>query len=349
MHSGSHALEPFEPGVSPIHRSRERFFVARQLRRLTVTGLLLVALCLSAFANPAVAQEQRDSVQAAVDWLLTQQHPDGGFPGFTGESDPGATIDAIFALVAAQQLGIAADTEEAVRYLQPHTLVYAQVGPGSAAKMVLALVATGNDPRNFDNVNPLSIVEVAAGMGMIGQGPFDHALGLQALVAAGVPVPEAAIEAAQASQNEDFGWAWDGSTTSGGGDTNTTAMMVQGLLAAGVRTAWVDASLDYLLASQNDDGGFPYQPGAESDANSTALVLQALIAAEDDAHADARERATAALMAMQNDSGAFFYMASAPDDNQFATVQAIPALAGVAFPLPVPVAMLPTPEATPAG
>jgi hypothetical protein len=42
-------------------------------------------------------------------------------------------------------------------------------------------------------------------------------------------------------------------------------------------------------------------------------------------------------------------MASAPDDNQYATVQAIPALVGVAFPIPVAVPVLATPEATPAG
>ena len=90
------------PEVS-IHRSQERFFVARQVRRLTATGLLLVALVLSAFAAPVAAQENTASVESAVQWLLTQQAEDGGFIGFSGESDAGATVDAVLALASAQQ------------------------------------------------------------------------------------------------------------------------------------------------------------------------------------------------------------------------------------------------------
>ena len=112
---------------------------------------------------------------------------------------------------------------------------------------------------------------------------------------------------------------------------------------------WSIAAIAYLAGSANDDGGYPYQPGAESDANSTSLVMQAFIAAADPDLADAQDAALTALLGMQNESGAFFYMASTPDDNQFATVQAIPAVVGVAFPLPVMMPVLATPEATPAG
>ena len=61
------------------------------------------------------------------------------------------------------------------------------------------------------------------------------------------------------------------------------------------------------------------------------------------------DEALGALLDLQNESGAFAYMLSVPDDNQFATAQAIPAVSGVAFPLPVKLAVLATPEATPAG
>ena len=65
---------------------------------MTATGLLLVALVLSAFAAPVSAQENTASVESAVQWLLTQQANDGGFIGFSGESDAGATVDAVLAL-----------------------------------------------------------------------------------------------------------------------------------------------------------------------------------------------------------------------------------------------------------
>lgn len=339
----------FDDSAVSIHRSQERYFVASQARRLTVTGLLLVALVLSAFAAPVSAQEHQEPIDAAVQWLLSQQNEDGGFTGFSGESDAGATVDAVLAIASARHAGIEVDLESAMKFLEGQALVYAQFSPGAAAKFSMALVAAGMDPHDIDNVDPMSIVVVASGLGMIGLGPYDHALGLQALVATGEPVPDLAIQAARDSQIEDGSWAFDGSSTPGAGDTNTTAQMLMGLMAAGVHDEMVDRGIAYLAGATNDDGGYPYQPGAESDANSTALVLQAFIAAGDPDLVDAREQAVAALLSMQNESGAFFYMASVPDDNQFATVQAIPALAGVAFPLPVALPVLATPEATPAG
>jgi hypothetical protein len=351
-------IEPtgFDVSASSIHRSQERFFVfRRQLRRVTATGLMLVALCLSVLAAPVSAQDNQASVEKAIQWLQTQEQPDGGFAGFSGTSDPGATIDAIFAMVAAQSLGVNADTERAITYLGSNdiALVYAQTSAGSAAKLALALAATGNDPHNIDNVDPLSIVEAGAGVGMIGLGPYDHAIGILALVATGTPVPQLAIDTARDTQLADGSWSFDGTMTDGAGDTNTTAMMVQALVAAGVTSELVTEATDYLVAAQNEDGGFPYQPGAESDANSTALVIQAMIAANEENHADQLAKAQTALLGMQNESGAFYYMASTPDDNAFATVQAVPALAGVAYPLPVAMSVLATPpadlEATPAG
>ncbi len=316
---------------------------------MTATGLLLVALVLSAFAAPVSAQENTASVESAVQWLLTQQADDGGFIGFSGESDAGATVDAVLALASAQSAGIDVDLESAMKYLESQALVYAQFSPGAAAKLSMALVAAGMNPHDIDNVDPMSIVVVAAGSGMIGMGPYDHALGLQALVATGEPVPDVAIQAARDSQIEDGSWAFDGTMTPGAGDTNTTAMMVMGLIAAGVHDEMVDRAVAYLAGSANDDGGYPYQPGAESDANSTSLVLQSFVAAADPDLASAQEKASVALLGMQNESGAFVYMASAPDDNQFSTVQAIPALVGVAFPIPAMMPVLATPEATPAG
>lgn len=344
--------ERFDVTANSIDRSQERLFVARrQIRRLAATGLMLVALCLSMFAAPVSAQDHKPAVEKAIAWLQSQQQPDGGFAGFSGESDPGATIDAIFALVAAQSMGIEADTDSAVKYLESGdvALVYAQTSSGSSAKLALALVATGNDPHDFNAVDPMSIVEVGAGLGMIGFGPYDHAIGILALVATGTPVPQMAIDTARGSQIEDGSWAFDGTMSAGAGDTNTTAMMVQALVAAGVTSDLVTNATDYLVSAQNDDGGFPYQPGAESDANSTALVIQAMIAANEENHADALAKAEKALAGMQNESGAFYYMASTPDDNAYATVQAVPALAGLAFPLPAAVPVQAAPTGTPAG
>jgi len=347
--SGSRARFPKRvfcfPGDSRVRRTSER-----PLRFVGAMLALVLVLALLPTGTGAQDQQQAETVADAVGWLLGQQAEDGGFPGFSGGSDPGTTADAVIALVAARSLGIEADLEPALVYLGGNALVLAQTGPGSAAKLSLALAAAGLDPHDFNSIDPLSIVEAAARSGLIGFGPFDHALGILALAAAGEEVPEGTIAIARDSQGEDGGWAFDGSTGAGAADTNTTALVIQALVSAGLSDDEVVArGIAYLLSTQAAEGGFPYQPGGPIDANSTALSLQALIAADgvDDALIDS---AQAALSGFQNENGSFSWMFDPRDENMFATLQAIPAAAGLAMPIKFvgvarPVAA--TPEATP--
>jgi prenyltransferase beta subunit len=304
----------------------------------------LCLIALFALLSPVHARAQEatpaadQAVASAATWLQSQQASDGGFLGFSGESDPGATVDAVLALAAARNAGVAVDLTKAIEFLQQNALVYAQTGPGQAAKLVLAVVAAGGDPTNVEKVNPLSIVEVSAGSptGVIGFGPFDHALGVLALVATASEVPASAIDVLRDAQLDDGSWSFDGSTTSGAGDTNTTAIVIQALVAAEEGDdPMIGKALDYLKATQTDSGGFPYQAGQTpaGDANSTAIVVQAILAVgQDPASADWNE-AAAALAAFQNPSGAFRYTDDEPDDNLFATVQALPAIAGQPYPI----------------
>ena len=56
---------------------------------------------------------------------------------------------------------------------------------------------------------------------------------LIALTAAGEAIPDAALEPVRTAQGEDGGWAFDGSTAPGAADSNTTALVIQALVAAG--------------------------------------------------------------------------------------------------------------------
>ncbi len=156
------------------------------------------------------------------------------------------------------------------------------------------------------------------------------------------PIPAAAVDYIKAAQQENGSWAWDG-TAETAGDTNTTAFAVQALVAAGEApgSEAVTKALAYAKGIQNEDGGWPYQNpseyGTATDANSTAVTIQAIIAAGQDPAGSAwaldGATPTAALEALQNESGAFAWQAAMPDDNLLATVQALPAVAGKAFPL----------------
>jgi hypothetical protein len=322
----------------------------------------LLALALLFAATPPAMAAPPAGLPAAVAWLTGQQQADGGFPGFSGASDPGATTDAVIALGAARQAGV--DVERplaaALAYLKSNEQGYADAGAGQQAKLVLAAVAAGVAPDTFGGLHPIAspvagtpaaATPAIAIPGMYGDDLYDHALVLLAMAASGAPIPAAAIDVARQTQQPGGGWAVDGSQEDAKGDSNTTAMMIQALVAAGQGSdPMIAKALSALKGWQSTDGRFAFQTATPliGDANSTALAVQAIVAAgQDPASADWRD-AAAALAGFQNPSGAFRYTDAEPGDNLFATLQAIPALARAAAPVG-PRCGAATPAALPAG
>jgi hypothetical protein len=278
-----------------------------------------------------------DPVELATAWLVAQQAEDGGFIGFSGESDAGLTADALLALRAAEVAGVdvAAAIERAGAFLVETGPAYAATGAGQSAKVVLGLVAAGIDPTAVGGADLLANIGPADVETGIFGGVYDHALVLLAHAATGRTVDAAMVDALRAHQIDDGAWAFDGTTDSGAGDSNTTALVIQALVATGNGDDPIlTAATAYLQASQSDSGAFGFQPGGEADANSTALALQAIVAIGDDPTGSAWNDAASALPAFLNPSGALRFTDDEPADNIYATVQAIPALAG----LPLPVA-----------
>lgn len=308
--------------------------------------VFLTSLCLLLLAGamPALAATDTD---AALAYLKTQQNPDGGFgSGFSPDSTISSTADAVLAIVASG--GDLAAFDQGGN--TPLTYLAAQApsatSAGDLAKLILAAVAAGSSPRQLGNVDSVAKLEALIGAdGKIGTEVdtfVSHTLAVLALKSAQRPIPAAAVEAIKDAQQESGSWAWDGSAATAG-DTNTTAFAVQALVAAGEgpdSQAVADA-LAYYKSIQNEDGGWPYQNpsdfGTATDANSTAVTVQALLAAgQDPSGADwtvaGGGTPLSALESLQNESGAFAWQAAMPDDNLLATVQALPAVAGKAFP-----------------
>jgi hypothetical protein len=323
----------------------------RQLMRVVALVWMALAIALPAGAqDPTPASSPvmssvgsaHSGLHAAATWLMDQQLEDGAFAGFSGEADAGTTVDAMIALVAASEAGIDTGTaiDDAVAYLASGdvSLVYEQIGVGQAAKLVLALIASGEDPEDFAGYNPIAIVENGQdeATGLYGTGIYDHAYALLALSASDIEVPATALDALVSTQAENGGWAFDGSTDPATADSNTTAMVVQALVALGNDDhETMTAALDFLASTVSEEGA-AYAPGSDPDANSTALVLQAMIATGGET-----AELEAALETFQTESGAYFYQAADPGENLFSTVQAMPAAAGYALPL------VPVDEATP--
>lgn len=309
----------------------------RMVRRW-FSGILLATL-LTAFGGQVwAATTPEGAAKTALAWLNTRQQADGSFPGF----DAGANADAIFALAASgidpnkvQRGGVSP-----VAFLETQAGTYGTKGAATAGKTVLAAIAAGKDPRSFGGQNLIEVIgkSLDAATGRYGTQTTDHAYALLALAAAGEAVPSSAVDATAALQLPDGGWSYDGAAATGS-DTNTTALVIQALKAAKAGDAQIAKAVDYLKSQQNADGGFPYsqtsQYGNASDANSTAVTIQGLLAAGIDPRSLIKggNDPLAALMTFQNASGAFRYQQTAPDDNDLATAQAIPALLLKTFPL----------------
>jgi len=176
-------------------------------------------------------------------------------------------------------------------------------------------------------------------------GRFDPNPGYQAWAIIGLralsqTIPAKAVQALEAMQTGDGSWPYGSWSTTG--DTNGTALAIQALIAAGkvpTSTA-VTGGLNYLEDAQNADGGFPWDPqsswGTDSDTNSTAYVVQAIVAAGEDPTAGRwlkdSNHPISYLVSMQLPGGAFEWQPG-QGANQLATQQAIPALLYRPFPL----------------
>jgi hypothetical protein len=309
----------------------------------TLRSAIALVLLASALLAPVVqaAGPYPDLALGALGWIAGQQQPDGSFPGF----GPATTADAVFAICAAggDPNGFLQNGRSPISYLAANAAALA-ANPGSAAKTVLALVCAGHDPRAFAGTDLIAAVEQAADptTGQFGYDLTSHTLAVFALAATGRPIPSAAISWLLQAQTPEGGWSWSGDPASGGADTNSTALALEALAAGGVAAAdpAIQNGLAYLHTQQNVDGGFPYANpspyGTDTDANSTAYVVQALVATGQDPEGSAwsvnGNTPLTALWKLQLPGGALEWQAGF-GENALATYQAVPALMLKPFPL----------------
>jgi hypothetical protein len=311
------------------------------VKRYLIAPLIIVLLLFGWVGQAMAAPPASSTAENAAGWLRGQQQPDGGFPGFQGGSDPSATADAAVAFAAAgiDPASVKRDGHSIIDFLTASAGSYGTSVAG-AAKLTLAAVAAGENPREFGGVNLISQLQshLDQAGGLYDEQIFTHAYAMLALVAAGETVPSNAITALEHHQAADGSWSFSGSTDPEQGDSNTTAIAVQALNAAhSGNSAPIEKAFEYLKTVRMPDGSYTYQPGGASppagDANSTALVIQALIAAGRAPETGVAGSPLDALVRFQNQDGAFRFRDDTPADSALATVQAIPAL--MFMPLPI--------------
>lgn len=301
-------------------------------------------------------EDQIASTEAGVQWLIGSfQNPDGGFSGsepFQFPSNVGTTLDAVLAIASTgydPELVWVGQPHSAVGYLKEHGAEMATLvagNGGSAGKTLLALTASGENPRDFIGYNfVISLTDQLSPTGAYNvSDAFNQSLAILGLRSAGETVPASAlqwlIDLQATGGTEDGSWD-DGYGTVGNADA--TAMAVMALVSAGTSPSdpVLVAATEFFRRTQLPTGGFEYGAGFGENANSTALVLQALSALGEDFYSSDGawnqngNTPLSALMSYQSESGAFqadfgFGLA----DNFYATLQAIPGVTGRPFPLP---------------
>jgi hypothetical protein len=331
-----------------------------------------VRASLAARTTPG-AVPQPVPARAGARWLASQQSPLGFMPTAPGSGVPSlsATAQTILALSAANVDPHGASL--ALSYMESNVDSYVTVdaadGPGQLALLILDAEALGVDPTTFGGTNLVSRLlatqqTTGADAGLFGTeqqlddyytGTYQQGLALVALAAAGVrgtSQTHAADAWLVSQQCPGGGWTLPDmvlntcapTSVDPGPDTNSTSFALQGLVAQGALTPGAGAlGLEFLATAQDADAGWSYLPNTVatpgvSDPDSTALVIQALLAMGDSPAAATFTKGSAtpvsALLSFQfssgPDAGAFYYPPAVTPDIP-ATYEPVPALAGLPF------------------
>ncbi|WP_217915101.1 hypothetical protein [Miltoncostaea marina] len=279
----------------------------------------LAALAAAALAAPAAGlaagPDERAAARAAA-WLTRN----------TAGAPAGQQADAIVALRAQGRSRAA---------LRPRLRALGRVAPayartaGGAAKVAMAAVAAGGDPRRLAGEDYIARITARYGAGRYGATSWDQALSMLALRAAGRPVPAAAVRATMRARGGG-GWSFEMSPRRADA-VDTTALLIEALRAAGVpaRNPALRSATRWMLAQRNREGGYAaFGGGRPTEAGPTSNVIRALRAMGRRPPAATR----AALRRLQERDGTVRFTRADPGSRLLATLDAVIAFSGGRLP-----------------
>jgi hypothetical protein len=326
------------------------------LRRALLPAALVAALTSVSVASPALAAPAADSAAAAkAAALLAHDLSDegtivGSYDDGKGNTvtytDYGRTLDAAIALLAQgghdETLGRALTTVEDPQAVKAYT----QGAPGdkadaayvgATAKLAFVVAATGGDPTKVGGVDLLaqltSLEDSQTGRfadrSSFGNyaNLFGHSFALLALKQAGQNPSNALVQGLTGAQCADGSFPESYQPATGKpctGSVDATGLALQALAAVGQGSAQpAQSATSWLTGQQRADGSFPGQ----APVNSTGYAVAGL-----DAAGAPIGSALTYLTSQQNGDGGLRTGATgATGSDDFATAQALPALAGKTF------------------
>jgi energy-coupling factor transport system substrate-specific component len=300
--------------------------LARYRTRFEISWLPAAAagvIALAVVVNPQPAQAQ----SAPAGYLQRAQNADGGWG-----NAPRQKSNALVSGWAA--LGLAAaghGNAKAVAYVRAHP----GNDTGALERTMLVLATAGRVPTSLTN----RLTGSQSRSGAFGNRVNTTSFAILALRAAGRSRHNAAVRRAAKwiarQRNGDGGFNFASKGAPSGIDD--TAAALQALAAAGLKTTKAArGAVTYLTRHQNPDGGFPLQPGAGSNAQSTAWAIQGLLAAGRNPHS-VRPRGGrdpyAYLRSLTAANGEVRYSRTSRQSPVWVTAQATMALAGKPLPI----------------
>lgn len=281
---------------------------------------------------------QAIAAASALTWLRSQQDVTSGGYG----DGLGGAVEVLLALGANGERSVdwiaAGSRHTLADFVRLRATKFTRTGVAEAGKLAVASTAAGGC-RTVRSLQPTDYYSDTLGAFAADNG--FNAWGILGAVALSKTVPAAAVDALAAQMVPTGGWEWQAGF---GADTNTTALVIQTLLATGrpVTSTAIISGLAFLKSAQLEDGGIVYDPAAlefGADANSTAYTVQALMAAGVDPAGTVWTTAGGAtpitfLLSLQQPDGSFAWQAGT-GSNLLATTQTVTALLGRSYPITV--------------
>ncbi|UUX92712.1 helical backbone metal receptor [Methanoplanus endosymbiosus] len=306
----------------------------KKLISVFLTVLFLVLVC-PADSYPLGLSDQE--ITGSIDYFKTCQKSDGGFGEQDRNSNPGTSTWVILALAAAGEdisewKSGSVSAMDYLKSLAPETV--ALDGTSETSKMILTLVAIGEDPRSFEGTDFVTLLKSKEkDSGQYGDHIYTTNWAVMALSAAGEDVSKS-VQWLESQQNDDGGFGW---TTGAESDNDDTSSAVMALCSAGRSSSSpsIKSAISFFRNSQGDDGGFNYGGSSSSNTASDSWVIQALIAAGEDPISFVKDGKSPVdnLMTYRTDDGYFMWTSLLTDNPCRMTSAAVPALLGIPYPI----------------
>ena len=305
-------------------------------------GIAALLLILAAALVPAPARAS--DVSRAADWLAAQQRPSGGFAADSGrEAGVEMTSWAMLALAAAGKnpLDVSNSGKSPVDFLRNHPDEVKDAG--DVARTILALEASGVDPRSFGGEDLVArLLSERRQSGSYQGWPATSAYAVLALRSADAGGSTAGTVAwLRKVQGKDGGW---GNEPGDASSPEITGAVLQ-VLSPGSGPS--DDALAYLRKVKRPNGGFAPASNLSANAQSTAWTSEGLLAAGKDPDTFASGQSSFAyLRSLQADDGHFLKEPGQDVTPVWVTANAIVPLSGHFLPIAAP-AREPQPKAKP--